>query len=55
MLSVVLAGLSSISLGFLLLSWLGHMRAVLKGEHLAHAFSLELQRRGLIEGPVLRA
>jgi hypothetical protein len=55
MLSVVLVALTSISITLMLLSWLGRLRANLQGESLALAFRSELLRRGLIDGPVLRA
>jgi hypothetical protein len=54
MLTVVLAGLTSLAVGLTLLSWLGRLRAFLQGARLAQAFSAELRRRGLFPAAVVR-
>ena len=54
MLTVVLAGLSTLAVGLTLLSWLGRLRAFLQGARLAQAFTAELRRRGLLPAAVVR-
>ncbi len=54
MLTIVLAGLTSLAVGLMLLSWLGQLRTSLQGVRLAQAFTVELRRRGLFPAAVVR-